>query len=310
MATSQFRGVISPILTPFQSDGEIATELYVSHARASLDAGIHFLSPFGTTGEAAAVGTAERMRTLEALVAAGVPADRLMPGTGLCALPDTVDLTRHATELGCAATMVLPPFYYPTSEDGLFDYYARLIDSVDSEKLRICLYHIPQMSGVAVSADLTARLNTAFPETVVAYKDSSGDWENTKAVIDAAPNVSVFPASETHLVQGLEQGAAGCISATCNSNASVIAAYFNAHLAGDTKVCDALRHEMIAHRKAVQDAGFIPALKSMFSDATGNSTWLNVRPPMPSIDAKLGQRLNRELAWQYMAGIPRQSVSS
>ena len=305
MAHPDFSGVISPILTPFHADGSIATRLYIEHAAYSLSAGIHYLSPFGTTGEAVAVGMSERMEMLERLVDAGIPASQMMPGTGLCALPDTIILTRHAVDLGCAAAMVLPPFYYPTSEDGLFTYYARLIEGVASDGLRICLYHIPQMSGVPISPALTARLNAAFPDVVVAYKDSAGDWSNTKAVVDAAPAVSVFPASEAHLVQGLDQGAAGCISATCNSNPSVIRAYFDAHQVGDAAACDTLEPGMIKHRQAVQDAGFIPALKSMFAAATGNDTWLTTRPPMDDADPALGQRLNAELNWSYPAEDPR-----
>ena len=305
MAHPDFSGVISPILTPFHADGTIATRLYTEHAAYSLEAGIHYLSPFGTTGEAVAVGMSERMEMLERLVDAGIPAAQMMPGTGLCALPDTVILTRHAIDLGCAAAMVLPPFYYPTSEDGLFEYYARLIDGVGSDALRVCLYHIPQMSGVALPPALTARLNAAYPEIVVAYKDSSGDWENTKAVIDAAPGVSVFPASETHLIHGLAAGAAGCISATCNSNPSVIRAYFDAKRAGDEETCASLEPGMIAHREAVQKAGFVPALKSMFAEASGNDTWLHTRPPMDDADPAMGQALNRTLGWGYPAPDPR-----
>ncbi len=299
MAHPDFAGVISPILTPFQTDGTIATRLFVEHAAHSLEAGMHYLSPFGTTGEAVAVGLSERMEMLERLVDARIPAAQMMPGTGLCALPDTITLTRHATDLGCAASMVLPPFYYPTSDDGLYEYYARLVDGVGSDKLRICLYHIPQMSGVAISPALTARLNAAFPDIVVAYKDSSGDWVNTKAVIEAAPGVSVFPASEAHLVHGLAEGAAGCISATCNSNPSVIRAYFDARKAGDATTYATLEPGMVAHRTAVQTAGFIPALKSMIAAATGNTIWLTTRPPMDDAPAALGMRLRAELDWHY-----------
>lgn len=301
MPNADLTGVISPILTPFHADGTIATRLFTEHAAWSLEAGIHYLSPFGTTGEAVAVGMSERMEMLERFVDAGIPAGQMMPGTGLCALPDTIILTRHAVDLGCAAAMVLPPFYYPTSEVGLYDYYARLIDGVASDALRICLYHIPQMSGVAISADLTARLNAAFPDTVVAYKDSGGDWAHAKAVIDAAPGVSVFPASEVHLIQGLEMGAAGCISATCNSNPATIRAYYDARRAGDSDTCAKLEPGMVAHREAVQAAGFIPALKSMFASASGNQTWLHTRPPMEDADPALGEQLSTQLGWTYRA---------
>ena len=228
-----------------------------------------------------------------------------MPGTGLCALPDTVELTRHATALGCAAAMVLPPFYYPTDEDGLFTYYARLIEAVGSDALRVILYHIPQMSGVAITPELTARLNAEFPEIVVAYKDSSGDWSNTRTVIDAAPGVSVFPASETALIDGLAQGAAGCISATCNANPSVIRAYYDARRAGNDAAARALEPGMRALREAVQEAGFIPALKSMFAAATGDARWLNTRPPMPAVDPHLGRVLSQSLGWSYPPEDPR-----
>ncbi|TNF61090.1 MAG: dihydrodipicolinate synthase family protein [Rhodobacteraceae bacterium] len=306
MSHPDLRGIVSPILTPFNDDGTIATRLYIDHALASLEAGVHYLSPFGTTGEAVACGMSERMEMLERLVDAGIPPDRLMPGTGLCALPDTVLLTRHAADLGCAAAMVLPPFYYPHSEDGLYTYFARLIEAVQADRLRLCMYHIPKMTGVAISPALTARLNAAFPETVVAYKDSDGDWTNTKAVIDAAPGVSVFPASEVHLVQGIGAGAAGCISATCNSNPSVIRAYWDARQHGDEDRAEALRPGMEAHRQAVQAAGFIPALKAMMATATGEARWLNTRPPMDDADPALGQRLVDQLGWSWPPEDPRQ----
>jgi len=305
MSHPDFHGVISPILTPFQSDGRIDRGLYADHARFSLEAGLHYLSPFGTTGEAVAVGMSERMAMLEHLVECGLPAARMMPGTGLCALPDTVTLTRHAVDLGSVAAMVLPPFYYPASDEGLYAYYARLIEAVASDRLRICLYHIPQMSGVSISPALTARLATDFPRTIVAYKDSSGNWDNAKAVIDAAPGVSVFPASETQLIKGLDQGAAGCISATCNSNPSVIRAYFDAHRGDETAKMALLEPDMIRHRQAVQGAGFIPALKSMFAVATGNDTWLHTRPPTDDADPALGHKLVSELEWSYPPADPR-----
>jgi 4-hydroxy-tetrahydrodipicolinate synthase len=165
--TERFTGVISPILTPFEDDLSVATGMLTDHALWSLGAGAHYISPFGTTGEAVSVGLAERRSALEALAAAGVPPERMMPGTGLCALPDTVELTRHAAEMGCAAVMVLPPFYYPTTEDGLFAHYAGLIEAIGSDALRVCLYHIPQMTGVPVSPALTAGLAGAFPGIVV-----------------------------------------------------------------------------------------------------------------------------------------------
>lgn len=227
------QGVVAPILTPFEKDGSVARDLWVNHAKWVLAQGAHYLSPFGTTGEALSLSPRERMQALEWLAEAGIPADKMMPGTGVTALPDTVELSKHALELGCAGVMVLPSFFYTAAGDnGQARYYSELIEKVASPKLKLILYHIPQNSGVPVSPALTARLNAAFPDIVVAYKDSAGSWDNTAAVIAAAPNVSVFPSSEGQLTQGLASGAAGCISASVNLNAKAIRAVYEGVRAG------------------------------------------------------------------------------
>ena len=144
------------------------------------------------------MSTAERLEAVDWLIDAGIPAERLMPGTGVPNLAETLVLSRHAVDKGCAAIMVLPSFFYTqASEDGHFRYFSELIKGINNDALKICLYNIPQNSGVAITPSLAARLSTAFPDAVAAYKDSSGDWSNTTAVIEAAPSLAVFPGSET-----------------------------------------------------------------------------------------------------------------
>ena len=162
------RGVIAPNLTPFEADLSVAEALFLAHARQLLDSGCAGLAPFGTTGEALSLGLEERMRLLLRMVESGIPAGRLLPGTGLCALPDTILLTRQAVELGCAGVVVLPPFYYKgVPEEGLYAYYARLIEGVGRDDLRLYLYHIPQVAGVGLPLSLVRRLREAFPRQVL-----------------------------------------------------------------------------------------------------------------------------------------------
>ena len=290
-------GIVCPLLTPFNDDGSIARDLWVAHARKVLDDGAHYLSPFGTTGEALSVSLAERMAALEWLIEAGIPANRLMPGTGLPALAETAVLTAHAVQAGAAAAMVLPSFFYvQAGDDGQFRYFSELVDRVGDERLRIILYNIPQNSGVAVSPALTARLSAAFPQTVVAYKDSSGNWENTVAVMEAAPDVAMFPGSEAFLTQGLAAGAAGCISATVNINARAIRAVYEAALRGeDVSAADAAMKEF---RRAVQEAGLISGMKALLAATSGDRRWLNLRAP--HLDATLAQG---EALWRRLAQI-------
>ncbi|MBZ9810241.1 MULTISPECIES: dihydrodipicolinate synthase family protein [unclassified Mesorhizobium] len=284
------QGVIAPILTPFEKDGRVAHDLWVSHAKWVLSQGAHYLSPFGTTGEALSLSLPERMEALEWLVEAGISADQMMPGTGVTALPETVELSRHALELGCAGVMVLPSFFYTAAGDnGQARYYSELADRVADPKLRLILYHIPQNSGVPVSPALAARLNEAFPDTVVAYKDSGGSWDNTAAVIAAAPNLSVFPSSEGQLTQGLAAGAAGCISASVNLNAKAIRAlYDNARAGRDIASANV---SIKAFRKAVQDAGLIPGMKAALAVRSGDHRWLNLRAPHENATVLAGKAL-------------------
>lgn len=284
------QGTIAPILTPFEEDGRIARDLWISHAKWVLDQGAHFLSPFGTTGEALSLSLRERMQALEWLVEAGISQSRLMPGTGVTALPETVELSAHAVGLGCAGVMVLPSFFYTaTGDSGQARYYSELIERVASPAMRVILYHIPQNSGVPVSPALTARLSEAFPDTVVAYKDSAGDWNNTAAVIAAAPKVAVFPSSEAQLTKGLASGAAGCISATVNLNAAAIRALYDRTLAGeDVAEADAA---IKAFRKIIQDAGLIPAMKAVLAVRSGDKRWLNLRAPHENATQESGENL-------------------
>jgi 4-hydroxy-tetrahydrodipicolinate synthase len=162
--TAHIAGVLSPVVTPFSADLSPDRDRFVRHCKWLLAHGCAGLAVFGTNSEANSLSVEERMQLLEALVAAGVPPDRLMPGTGCSALPDSVRLTEHAVKLGCAGVLMLPPFYYKgVSDDGLFRSYAEIIQRVGDTRLRVYLYHIPQVSGVPISIDLIARLLEAFP---------------------------------------------------------------------------------------------------------------------------------------------------
>ena len=296
--TGKLQGIITPILTPYNADLSIADDLYLDHATQCLAQGVHYLSPFGTTSEANSHSVAERMRLVELLVNSGTArADQLMPGTGLCSMEETLTLTRHAVEVGCRAAMVLPPFFYVTATDeGLYRYFSTLIERVGSDDLRICMYHIPQYAGIGFTPGLAARLNQAFPEIVIALKDSSGNWDNTHAVIKAAPSVSVFPGSESLMINAMRLGGGGCISASLNSNIPAIRAAYDLAAVGRYEEAEALMPAINRHRQVVQDGGLIPALKSLKAHQTGDQRWLTLRPPLENADPTWGERLAATLA--------------
>ena len=290
------RGVIAPNLTPFEDDLSVAEDLFLAHARGLLAGGCAGLAPFGTTGEALSLGLEERMRLLLRLVEAGIEAARLLPGTGLCSLPDTVLLTRQAAELGCAGAMILPPFYFKgVPEEGLYAYYARLIEAVGRDDLRIYLYHIPQVAGVGLPVSLVRRLREAFPRQIVGIKDSSGDWENSKALMEIEGLV-VYPATEAVLLEGLALGSAGCISATANLNAAAIARVLALHDSGDAAGAAGAYASVQAFRRVLQEAGPIPAQKRLLALASGDARWPAPRPPLLPMAEAAGRALAGRLA--------------
>ena len=230
--TEALRGVIAPILTPFNDDLSIATDLYVAHAHWLFEQGCVAIAPFGTTGEALSVGIDERIAAIQTLLDAGIDPARVIPGTGLTNIADTVRLSRTCLDMGCAAVMTLPPFYFKgVSDEGLFRYFEQLITTLGADA-RLFLYHIPPIAVVGISPELTARLHQEFPDQVVGIKDSSGDWHNTQALL-SIDDLSVYPGSELPLLDALAHGAPGCVSATANVNAGAIASVIDLYDQGD-----------------------------------------------------------------------------
>ncbi|HYZ71944.1 MAG TPA: dihydrodipicolinate synthase family protein [Chthoniobacterales bacterium] len=145
METTQPSGILSPAVTAFTGQLEIDAERTVAHFQWLLNQGCDALVVFGTTSEANSLSVTERTMFLEYAVSNGIDPRRLLPGTGCCSLPDSVVLTKHAIGLGCPGVLMLPPFYYKAvSDEGLFRYFATLIERVSDDRLRIYLYHIPR----------------------------------------------------------------------------------------------------------------------------------------------------------------------
>ena len=295
-AEARFKGVIAPMLTPFDSDGNPDLKRFCEHAAWLISEGCTGLAPFGTTGEANSLGLDERMSLLDGLVNAGIDAERLLPGTGCCSIPDSVRLTQHAVQSGCGGVLMLPPFYYKApiaSDEGLYRYFADVIERVGDARLKIYLYHIPPMAQVGFSLDLIGRLIDAYPETVVGLKDSSGDWQNTKAIIDRFSGFTVFAGSEVFLLDTLRAGGAGCITATGNVNAREIRRVYDNWQGTEA---DELQAAITAARKAIQAFPVIPMMKALLALTRSDPAWRNVRPPFLAMDETVARTLRDELA--------------
>jgi 4-hydroxy-tetrahydrodipicolinate synthase len=299
-------GVLSPVVTPFKADLSPDPERFVRQCRWLLSQDVG-LAVFGTNSEANSLSTDEKVDLLDRLVGAGVDPARMMPGTGCCALTDSVRLTAHAMKLGCGGALMLPPFYYKgVSDDGLFRNFAEIIERVGDGRLRIYLYHIPPVSQIAITLPLIERLLKAYPGIVAGAKDSSGDWNNTKAYLDnfAKEGFDVFPGSETFLLQGMRAGGVGCISATANVNPGAIARLFATWQAADA---DQQQQRLNEIRGIFARHPMIPALKAAIAHYGGDASWATVRPPLVELTREQNASLAGELdkAGFTMPGLKR-----
>lgn len=295
IAQKRIEGVLAPVVTPFRADLAPDPDRFVRHCRWLMKSGCAGLAVFGTNSEANSMSVEEKLELLEALIKSGIPAAALMPGTGHCALSDSVAMTREAVRIGCGGVLMLPPFYYKgVSDEGLFRNFSEVIERVGDERLRLYLYHIPPVSSVPITLELIERLLTRYPGIVAGVKDSSSDWSNTEAMLERFKDrgFDVFAGSEVFLLDNLRGGGKGCITATGNVNPGPINGVFCNWRSADS---DKLQAGITATRKIVQKVPMIPALKAIVAHFGNDPQWRTVRPPLVELNADEERSLITEL---------------
>ena len=295
---SFFGGVNCAAATPVLPDGRPDLRLFAAHCRALLTEGAHGLAILGTTGEANSFGAADRMALVDAAVASGIRGDQLLPGTSACNVAETVAMTRHAVQNGARACVLLPPFYYKgASDEGLFRFYAQVIEGVADARLKILLYHIPQVAQVPISHDLIARLLAAFPGVVVGIKDSAGDLANMQAMVERFPGFCVLAGADPLLLPLLQMGGAGCITATSNLRSDALRVVFDGWQDPARADAVAAAQARINDWRTLTNAYVqLPTVKTMLARSRGDLGWLNVRPPLVPLTAGDCDRVWAEMA--------------
>jgi len=278
----QPRGVFCAALTPLNADLSPDHATFVKHSRHLLAQGCDGIALLGTTGEANSFSATERRALLETAVTAGIDPSQLLPGTGVSALTETVELTRHALSLGVTTVVMLPPFYYKDiTEEGMFASYSEIVQRIADPRLRIVLYHIPQVSFQPISHRLIERLLSHDPATFVGIKDSSGDFANMTAMIDKFPGLAVLAGADPLLLPLLKKGGAGCITATSNLVARDLAYVFR-NFNDEDRAADlaAAQSRIVKARERASMFPQIASLKTLLAHETGHDGWRRMRPPL------------------------------
>ena len=282
-------GISVALLTPFTDAGAIDLPLLAAHANCVLGAGAHRVTLFGTTGEGASVAFAERGPAISALISSGIAPDRIFIGLCATSLGDTLAQVSQALAHGITHFLLLPPFYFPGPTDaGLFDWHAQLFAQADP-RAQFILYHIPQITAVPLSFDLVMRLKTAFPDRVLAIKDSSGNLENGRRMLEHG-GIPVMIGDERLLHKAVALGAVGSICGMANLHPARMRTLFET---GQEDTALSREVDLIVARPV------IPALKLIMAKTTGHAGWERMRAPLaPLADVQRAEVID------YLQGAP------
>ncbi len=280
-------GLWAAMATPLDAEGKVDHPALVRHGQFLTENGCDGLVPFGTTGEGTSFSAREKLAAVEALLNSGVPCDRIALGTGCPAIPDTISLTRDAMGLGLVHAMILPPYYYrDVGEQGIEDAFAQVIDGVGSDRLRVCAYHIPQVSGVPTPAAALGRLRRRYGRIMAGVKDSTGDFDSFLAFRREAPEIGALVGAEVLIARARDEGGVGTICGMVNLVPHLVRAMMQGH-AGT---------EAMQAACAALEAPFIPTMKAVLAAQTGDAAWRNVRAPFRPADPARAARIAAALA--------------
>lgn len=265
-------GLSAALTTPYRLDGRIDLAKMVAHARNCLATGCDSVTLFGTTGEGPSIGREERIGAFAAMLAGGIPIDKLVVGVTETSIASSVELMRIALDSGVRNVMLTPPFYFKRPSDAaIFAWYAAVFEGLGAAARDVILYHIPSVTDVPLSLDVILRLAAAFPEVVWGVKDSGGDWGFTSELLEARGHMQILVGDERHLAHAVRLGGSGAISGMAN-----VAPGRVRRLAVDG-VDDPGMSELVTK---VVSMPVTPAVKALLGHVTGDADWGRTRAPL------------------------------
>ena len=255
MPAPLFKGVITALITPFR-DGKVDFAAFEALVERQIAAGVHGLTPVGTTGESATLTADERQAVVEACVRVAAGRVRVIAGCGSASTAQAIDFVRHAKTVGADGALVVTPYYNRPSQAGLEAHFRAIADAVE---LPLLLYNVPGRTGVDMANDTVAAL-AAHPN-VVGIKDATGDlsrvsWMRSRIAGDFALISGDDPSYPGYLAQGGH----GVISVTSNVAPEAMVALHTAATSGDAEAaCDWQARLIDLHKAMFLDASPGPA---------------------------------------------------
>ncbi len=291
--TKARRGIYAAAISPFDKNYRLEHAKLIEYCSYLLtDGGCDGVAPIGTTGEGSSISIEDRLSLPKLFFDAGIPGDRVILGTGNSSTPDAVRISKEALEYGYVNQLVLPPFYYKSvSDEGLYDYFSFMINTINSDHLRIYLYHFPQVSQVPISIELVARLKKEFGPMIAGLKDSSGNFSQSIAFAEATGGIEqdfdIYPSSEAFYFKGIDAGCAGIISGSTNIFATLVQAAIKAPDGPDSKEFE----RVVQARNFIGAFNLMAAMKSAEANRILDEDWERIAPPLRQLKPDEKQKL-------------------
>jgi len=265
---SKINGIYAAGMSIFNKDLSLNIEKTILHAENIIDKGCHGVAIFGSTGQAQLISISEKIKLLNNLSKSKYK-NKFIIGNGLNSLSETINYIKIALSLNFENFLIMPPAYYKYSDKEVITFYSKIVEAAPNS--RIILYNFEKLCGYKFSLECVQELVKKFPEQIIGIKDSSYNiYKNLKL-----KDFSILPGSETKLVEGLEIGCSGIITATCNVTAELSRKVYDDFISKKTQTEN---EKLINVRSAFDKYNLISGLHSYC--AKENDIFKNVLPPL------------------------------
>ena len=276
---NNIKGIYAASMSILNQNLTLNVEKTIEHAEMVIDNGCHGAAIFGSTGQAQLIPISEKINLLNKL-ATNKYKDKYLIGTGLNSLGETINFIRVAKSLDFEKFLIMPPAYYKYGDNEVIDFYSKVVEAIPESK--IIIYNFEKLCGYKFSVECVVELVKKFPDQIVGVKDSSYNlFENLKL-----DNFSVMPGSESKLLQGLELGCSGIITATCNATANLARKVYDDFIEGKTQT---MNEKLCNVRAEFEKYNLISGLHTFYKKK--DSIYENLLPPLRVLEDKSEQDL-------------------
>ncbi len=280
---NKIKGIYAASLSLLDNNLALNVEKTIEHSENLIESGCHGVAIFGSTGQSQLISISEKIQLINQLSKSKYKNNYII-GTGLNSLSETINLMKVAISLNFRDFLIMPPAYYKYGDEEVVNYYSKIIQEINN--CRIILYNFEKLCGYKFSKNCVEELVRKFPNQIVGVKDSSYNLFKVLKI----KNFSILPGSETKLVEGLEIGCSGIITATCNVTSKLSRKVYDDYLNGRTQT---VNEKLCSVRKVFEQYNLISALHTYMSQK--DKIYENILPVLSLLSENNKKKLFEDL---------------